>query len=639
MKKLIAFLTLVIFISLPSLTTYAKSYTIDDVQIRGWVQPNGDIFVNEIFTYTLDGQFTEFTRSFPKRHVNQIDEFGASTMSVERPVVGYLSEDIFTPREVRKEGETYIASVHAGNKTVSIFYKYYLRNAVKSYDTYSDIDILYFEKGSNHNIDFNNVHISYVLPGAVGDSNIHGFMHDRHWNVHEIYEDYVVFETEKSQAYMETSTRVFFPSSIMTEQKKGEASVSLERAIELEKKKLETMTMKLSFIPKIEKIIWIVGIVFLILGMIIFFLYRQRWFSLFGHRDLVMQTDPVYLFFVDRSGEWHSKSFLAGLFSIVEKGYANVMIEPSAERFKKDPSAPENTLAFELIRSNESLSSHEQKLVSWLFQSGTGNRKFNLHDVAGASQGERTKKKLYEKKQYKFELDFQEWYDEVKRLLNEAGTFSKRISQVIKAGVIICLTVCIGAAFYAELGTESKIVGPLIFGALALATVIGKRQQLLFTCFFFGVMTFMSFQIHDETLSGGILFLVLMGALLYFVTPSSFLTSLNALQTKMSIIKFRRQVKDGIPADLSREEQSLWLARAYLLNRSESFLPFIKGDLPATLPLAALFTMTDDPLHFVTSTWGPSRVFSTRAEDSRNYNSGGGFSGGGGSGGGGAGAR
>lgn len=44
----------------------AKSYSIDKVHIKSWIQPNGDLLVNEIFTYTFDGSFHNLYRACGK---------------------------------------------------------------------------------------------------------------------------------------------------------------------------------------------------------------------------------------------------------------------------------------------------------------------------------------------------------------------------------------------------------------------------------------------------------------------------------------------------------------------------------------------------------------------------------------------
>ena len=49
MKKIITALTILVFFLLPHPSPIAKSYAIDQAQIRGMVYPDGSILMNEIF--------------------------------------------------------------------------------------------------------------------------------------------------------------------------------------------------------------------------------------------------------------------------------------------------------------------------------------------------------------------------------------------------------------------------------------------------------------------------------------------------------------------------------------------------------------------------------------------------------------
>src|SRR5690606_21936602 len=113
-------------------------------------------------------------------------------------VVGEVTKEMVSPAAVTQEGLTRKTAIRAKDQTISVFYIYYLRNAVRSTDTYSDLDITFFEEGSNHDQDLRNVSIAYVLPGAVGDSNIHGFLYDRNGRVSHLYEDGIIFTTPAS---------------------------------------------------------------------------------------------------------------------------------------------------------------------------------------------------------------------------------------------------------------------------------------------------------------------------------------------------------------------------------------------------------------------------------------------------------
>ena len=632
MKKLIAMLTILLVIILPSPTTQAKSYTIDEVQIRGWVQPNGDVLVNEIFTYTFDGEFSQLTRSFPDRHNAQIDGFEAHLLNQTRPVVGEITNDMMTRMNVTTDSTTRTTKIDAKNKTISIFYLYYMRGAVKSYESYSDLNITFFEKGKNHDTDLKNVTISYVLPGDVGDVNIHGFLHDRQGSIDMVYRDGIRFTTPESRAHTVTATRIFYPSSIMKEQQKEQEPYPLEEAIALETKRLNGTSLEQS---PVKNTILTMTTIFALLALGILFL-RQRLFAFFGNADLVLEADPIYLSFVDQNGAWHPKFFLAGLFSLVEKGVVGVKMEPAANRFSKHPDVPEKTFAFQLKNSMQKLIPYEQTLVTWLFKPSSPERLFHLHDIAGRARSEKITRKYYEKKQREFEESHHDWHGEVEKLVKEAGTFSSRLPKIIQWITLLTILTVVPYATYFVGVEEYQIFIFVVISLIVLIPFIRHPDKVKRPLLFFGIVLFLVSQMETGDLKMPLILFVLAGILLYYATPSSLITSWHALYMKMSMNKFRSKVKHGLPQHLSEDQQNRWLTRAYLLNKSKKKLPRMKEPIPATLPLAALFTLPMDPLYFIRSTWSyPSNDgSSTWGGFGGGSDSGGGSSGGGGDGGG-----
>ena len=68
MKRfLVSIILLLISLSF-GLVAEAKSYSIERVHIKSWIQPNGDLLVNEVFTYNFKGAFFNLRRSFPEDH-------------------------------------------------------------------------------------------------------------------------------------------------------------------------------------------------------------------------------------------------------------------------------------------------------------------------------------------------------------------------------------------------------------------------------------------------------------------------------------------------------------------------------------------------------------------------------------------
>ncbi|MGN7386123.1 DUF2207 domain-containing protein [Sporosarcina sp. SAFN-015] len=644
MRKIVVFIVMMLIL-LPA-QVHAKSYSIDRVQIKGWVQPNGDMLVNEVFTYTLDGSFSQLKRSFPDKHLGQVARFEAYLIDGQDPVVGEIKQSDLTKATVTREGSTYKTAIRAEDKVVSVIYIYTMQNAVTSYDTYSDLSVTYFEDGANHDEDLNNVDIAYVLPGDVGDDAIHGFMHDREGEVRMVYRDGISFHTPKSAASTVTETRVLFPSTIMTAQQKIAEPISFEEAIHQEQQIIDKNESRWVNIPVAMKAGNGLSIFFIVLfGILV--LLRQRVFSLFGSTDLVLQTDPTYLAFVDRNGKFNRKSFLSGLFSLAEKGIIKVELTDSAARFQGKEGAPEKTLVFRLLQSNEHLKKskqkllpHEQYLVTWLFKGRVGHRKFHLHDMAGPSVRGDKENRTQLRKQRQFHENHETWHDEVLHLMEDAGSLSTLTPKLMKIAIFLLTTFVTMYGFYADGAGGWGIAFPaivMIIGIYFYSTNPGKKWPAIL--FFIG-MFFAGAQIAAPALTDAVLYAIICGAILFFIVPKAMPSSLTALYTKMSITKFRRQVKRGVPNYIHSDEIDRWIARAYLLNRSKKKLPKIKRSLPESASMAALFALHVDPLYFSYSTWGPMPVDKSASSWSGggSYDSGGGYSGGGDGGGGGAGA-
>jgi uncharacterized membrane protein YgcG len=643
MRKFVIFIIMLLTLS-PALV-HAKSYSIDRVQIKGWVKPNGDMLVNEVFTYTLDGSFSQLTRSFPEKHLGQVDQFEAYLIDGQAPVVGEIEQSDLTKTTVTREGSTYKTAIRTKDKIVSVMYVYTMQNAVTSYDTYSDLSVAYFEGGDNHDEDLNNVDIAYVLPGDVGDDAIHGFLHDREGKVLKVYRDGISFHTPKSAASTVTETRVLFPSMIMTEQQKIAEPVSFEEAIQEEQQLIDKNESRWAKIPSATKVANGFCIFFIVL-LGILLVMRQRVFSLFGSTELVLQTDPMYLAFVDQNGKFNRKSFLSGLFSLAEKGIIKVELTDSAVRFHGKKGAPEKTLVFHLIQSNEQLKKskqkllpHEQYLVTWLFKGRVGHRKFHLHDMAGPSVRGDKENRNQLRKQRQFHKNHEDWHDEVLQLMEDAGALSTMMPKIMKIVIFLLLTFVTMYGYYADGASGWGMAFPAIVAIIGIyldRTNPGKKWPAIL--FFIG-MFFAGAQIVASALTDAVLYAIICGAILFFVGPKAIPSSLTAFYTKMSITKFRRQVKRGVPNYVHSDEIDRWIMRAYLLKTSKKRLPKLKRSLPESASLAPLFALQMDPLYFSYSTWGPMSVDKSASSWSGGgYDSGGGYSGGGGGDGGGGGA-
>ena len=315
-KLIILLLTLFSF----GQTAYARSYSIDEVQIRAWIQPNGNLLINEMFTYTFNGKFKSVRRSIHEDHHEGVQWFKSYELINDDAELGFTKDADLRPLDVKREDGTYRSPFSVEDTTKTIFYVYELKNAVKSYDTYSDVTVPFFGTDSNHDIDLHNVTIDFVFPQKVDPAEYDAFFHDQKGKVEEEGPEVVRFTTPVSDMYSLTETRLFFPSSIMTEQKKTAASKSLEEAIREDEDRMELLAKRETQMKAVNKVL---GGLALTLGGILFimilgFLVGRIRGS--GRTRDVLEADPLLLYMVHRRGKFRHGALMAGLYSLVERG-------------------------------------------------------------------------------------------------------------------------------------------------------------------------------------------------------------------------------------------------------------------------------------------------------------------------------
>ncbi|TQR19837.1 DUF2207 domain-containing protein [Psychrobacillus vulpis] len=634
MKKMVAIIVLLLMTFSFSGIAEAKSYSIDSVHIKSWIQPNGDLLVNEVFTYNFDGEFNNLSRSFPKIHDNNVINFYAYELSQLKPEPGFIDDATLKQLKVSKENGVFRTKINKENQQVSFLYVYTLKNSIKAYDSYSELKVTYFENVDAHDQNINNVIIDFILPSTTDPTNFDGVLFDRNAMKTERSQYGIRFKTPISEAYTETKTSFFFPSSMMTNMKRTIAPIPLQQALENEKQKQKEMEKRISYLDKLLVIIPKVTQGILIV-VIILFLLPQRHFWRKGSKEDVMNTDILYLYFVDRAGKPNTKTFLAGLFSMVEKGAATVRKTKAALRFKEDSHAPKETLDFRLVKGALATSDFEKQMIDWLFTTRSNSRKwaFHLHDAAGAARNSKTSSyfhgrvKDFKKKQMK-------WHRLVERDLEEAGTFNRMLPFIILSLATIILSTMTAFSYYADLQSGWGIGFVLGLTLLFLLVLWVKKRPNIFFSIYIIIMYFATTPLVNNKLVDILVNLLFMVTVLYIVLPRNIL-SMNAVRAKDAIRSFRSSVKSGIPVHLSDNDQEKWVIRSYLLGRKNKIKSSVQD---VSAPLAALLLTSTDPIDYVTQSWKWTKAASSDGGASWGGSSSGGAGGGSDGGGGGAGA-
>lgn len=631
MKKFLLSIILVFLSFSFGIVAEAKSYSIDKVHIKSWIQPNGDLLVNEVFTYSFDGPFTNLRRSFPIEHSKNVEQFYAYGLAELNMEPGFIDQAMMTPLQVTQENNTFYSNVSIRDQKVSFLYAYTLKNSITAYDNYSELDVVYFEEGEAHDQDYSNVTIDYIFPETIETERFEGVLYNKAKVKTEKNTIGIRFRSPISEAFTETKASLVFPANLISISEKTKASLSYKDALaneikEQEKwnKRLSYMDTLISFIPKVS-----FAILIIILCFLLFLPQRHFWRK--GQSDQVLTTDVLYLFFVDKCGQTHSKAFLAGLFSLVEKGAVKVKQTKSALRFKHDPKAPEETLDFRLTNGELATSVFEKYMIGWLFTTRHGSRKwaFHLHDAAGAAKDNKNSKffhdrvKVFKKKQT-------EWHQLVEKELEEAGAMNSKIPLLFITAATLIVSLVTIFAYYANAQSYLAIIFICIFTVIFLRILWLKKRSTLFFSIYAVLLFFFIASIGNEEVVFLTNVLLLMVVILYLVVPRNLL-SMNAVRAKDAVRSYRKELKNGIPSTLKSIEQEKWIVRAYLLGRKNVDISLEE----VSIPLATLLLASTDPIDYVTKSWWWTKV-SSSSDGSGSY--GGDSSGGGGGDGGGGGA-
>ncbi|MCM3357690.1 DUF2207 domain-containing protein [Psychrobacillus sp. MER TA 171] len=616
----------------------AKSYSIDKVHIKSWIQPNGDLLVNEVFTYTFNGSFHNLYREFPDTYNERVVDFYSYELTSLDMEPGFVGAESMIPLTVSFEEGHFRTNIKKTNEKVSYFYAYTLKNAVKTYDNYSEVKVTYFS-GDAHDQAYENVIIDFILPKPLNPDTFDGFMFDRHAGNREKNQYGIRFVTPKSEAYSTTETSFYFPSSVMTAMPKIKSAQTLSGAIALEQKQFNQMLSRLDYNEMVKSLIPKVMMGMLIVAVLLIVLLPQRHFWRVDSEKNVIETDALYMFFVDQIGNTHKKSFLAGLFSLVEKGAVKVSKGKAAVRFQNDTKAPRETLEFQLVNRSLVNANFENTMIDWLFGVKNGSNKwtFNLHDVAGAARDEKRQNGYFAQRKKIFKEKQKQWELAVESEMIEAGALNNRIPLMILSIATIILAILFSIAYYADLRSIWGIVCIITVSLIYIGMLWWKKKSKRLLFLYMGFMFFASVNLVDEALLHQTNDLLLAFIVLYFTVPRNIL-SMNAVRAKDSIRAFRKALSKQDHTVLHKEDK--WIIRAYLFKRSRQSYPL---ETARAVPLAGLLLTDTDPMKYVEDSWRWTKGYLFSGDGSSGgsatySDSGGSYGGGSGDSGGGAGA-
>lgn len=622
MKKLyICFLLIFSFSIFLTTQVSARSLSIDTVDIKASILPNGDLLMKEAFTYTFHGSYHVVRRSVHKKHHNGVYHFQAHELLNTDATLETMTKKDLRQLEVSLENNRYFAIFPVKDEKKTIVYSYTLKNAVKSYDSFSDLIIPFFEEDKNHDIDLHNVTIDIIFPEKLRPNTYHAFFHDEKGKVIQKEEDFVRFSTPIARMYRLTETRLLFPSSIMYEQQKLPDPTSLKETIALEEDSvpnaiiMEEENLAESYMIKrkrqnfYEKLLLITSIALGILAFLLLLL-PQRYVKSKTNSKQLLNYDPLYLYLIDREGIKGSYAFFAGVYSLVEKDYVSVKIIPTTNRIQNDPEAPKNTLSFIFHPYKVKLARGEKSLVDWLFRGKLkkDNRLFSLNTIYGRTRKEKAEDNfLYREELNNFYKNESIWFKQLIDEMTKARILDGRLYINISRMFMIIATLSVIGGYLIFSGSGFWIIIYLVYAPFIIREAwVGKRRTLIFIHFFFSILA--GWIVVDSEIFPKIALFILSLSTVFFFTPR-YVLSKDARKIKAEIRKYKDDLNNKrLPSNVSDEELEKLVTRAIILdakgfNKNALHLSLAEMKDPLHKPLTTLFLSGEEPLSYLIKTW------------------------------------
>ena len=237
MKKPASLLFLLfILIFLPGWDEEEKSFTIERLDIRAYILEDGDLYVEELYTYDFDGEFNGTTRTIKDNGHDGVEFFEAYLPPPGKELGEFTFEDS-QPLKTERDKETFYVYTASKNEKKRVYYRYRLSNAVRKYRDTAEFYWAFFDYSNES--DLHRVTIDVILPKPFHKDQIQYFLHERaNGQITDITDYSIRYQTPLFPAGVTSEIRLLFPGEFLpkaklTEDKNMKADIlSEEKALQ-----------------------------------------------------------------------------------------------------------------------------------------------------------------------------------------------------------------------------------------------------------------------------------------------------------------------------------------------------------------------------------------------------------------------
>ncbi|MCJ8011624.1 DUF2207 domain-containing protein [Paenibacillus sp. KQZ6P-2] len=572
MKKWMLTTVILVFVLLMTGCGDKKSFSMDQVDTRAYVMPDGDLYVEELFTYTFKGSFEGTTRYIDQGEHKGIEFFEAYNPPQGKKLGEFSYENLERLNvEWDEDNGTYYTYSGGKDEVKQVYYRYRIDQAAVRYSDVGKLDYSFFE---NSNQDIHHVNVDVFLPSSYNKADVHAFLHDRTGGtIATSGEPAVHYENEKLSEFGDAEMLLLFPQDQLSQMKVSQKDDSLKQMLTAEQKREDQLKLREGRMQAVDKIINVLLVVFL-LGAVLYLLSWKRisaWVSR-GQvsKEELEQLDPLMKTYIFRKSKLTQKELIAGLLSLRSRGFVTVKEVQASSRFLEEPTAPDTTLLFTFQGNVEQLNAADRQLIDWLFEEKNGVKVFLMDSLAGPTFKEKENDQLiakYRKNSLKHAEQFKEW----RNILGVTEPYADevRANTLLKWLVpfmVIIHYILLLYLYYADAASRLSIVLiAILLGAGGLLTCIKYKSKLWILLYHAACFVIGSQIVHEES-SGGYLVLVICSALFAAVLPR-YRLSWKTQQYRYALKNWRKELrKDPGTSDADAAQMERDAEHAVLLG-------------------------------------------------------------------------
>ncbi|WP_460324451.1 DUF2207 domain-containing protein [Paenibacillus sp. YSY-4.3] len=618
----------------------SKKFTMENVDVVAKIMPNGDLFIQELFTYRFEGSWNGMTRYVDPKGHEGIEFFEAYIPPEGKHFEDFTYEDLQRLAvDFKKDNDTYYIYATSADETKRVYYRYRIKGAAVRYADTGELTWSFFK---NNNDDIHNVTIDLQLGEPFDEERIHYFLHDRSGGkvsaqTGEGRGAYIHYYNELLDQDGTARLRVLFPADWLSKQAARSESLPLEQALAEEREREQRLVKRLDQLAMIDSVLKILsyGALLLLLFQILPMKRIAGWFL---RRNLppeqLDQLDPLLAVYIYRKGQLKKRDIFAGVFSMRHKGLVSMEEKPAPKRFLADGKAPGIMPEFLFTGRRSSLSEAETFFLNKFFY----GKKLETDRFAGPTRKE--KKDPYDQGRYRrlserIHTDFKQWRELLDRTEEyHQYVYPNRFRRILKPAMIIMHFIIILTLFYADVSSTAEMGWAfLILGTAAGFALAFPKRKWIAILYYFGCFAAAGF-LYESSATGTYALLVVATFLLAILLRPYTLT-LEGWKYHSVLRYWRRRLKRGKTysgAGTYDSESSLRLAEfALVLDAGRQLLKAMKRRSDDQALQSMISRISQSAIEGLVYT---QRSISYMPPDPSS-GGGGGFSGGGGGGGGG----